>query len=452
MIFNGTRAGALLAGAMLTMSGTVAASGFALIEQSASGMGNAYAGGAASAEDASTIFFNPAGMSQVKGRQVIVAGHAIKPSATFSDQGSTTATPPVGAPGPLNGGNGGDAGSWALVPNFYYLMDINPQAKFGLGVNAPFGLKTDYESGWKGRYQALKSEIQTINLNPAVSYAVNDTVSLGGGINYQYIKGELTKAIDFGTICTFAGLSGPTCPATPQSNDGIFKLTGNDWSWGYNLGALFQINSETRVGLAYRSKVSHELSGDANYTNVPSALAASPSVSNTQVKLNITMPETLSLSAASQVGEKWLVMGDISKTNWSQLQELRVRFANGAADNVTPENWKDTYRFSIGATYQYNEVWKSRIGFAFDKSPVSDQYRTPRVPDNDRTWLALGASYRLSPNGSFDFGYAHLFVKDASINKTEVIASSLPSTLTETLRGNYKNSVDILSVQYTHSF
>lgn len=452
MKFNKTALVCSIAAALAAISGTAAASGFALIEQSASGLGNAYAGGAASAEDASTIFFNPAGMSQIKGRQLVVAGHAIQPSAELTNQGSTTASPPVGAPVALNGGNGGDAGDLALVPNFYYLMDVSPQVKFGFAVNVPFGLKTEYDNGWVGRYQALKSEIQTINLNPSVSYKVNDTVSLGAGINYQYIKGELTKAIDFGSICTFAGAPAGVCPNTPQLNDGIFKLTGNDWSWGYNLGALFQVNQDTRVGVAFRSKIGHELSGDATYTNVPVALAASPTLTNTGVKLNLTLPETLSVSVASQFGQKWMLMGDITRTGWSKLQELRVRFANGAADNVTPENWKDTYRFSIGATYQYNDTWRSRIGVAFDQTPVPDQYRTPRVPDNDRTWLSFGASYKMSGGGMIDFGYAHLFVKDASINKTEVIASSLPAGLTETLRGSYKNSVDILSMQYTHSF
>ncbi|TXT23024.1 MAG: long-chain fatty acid transport protein [Gallionellaceae bacterium] len=444
-------AGCVMA-ALAAISGNAAASGFALIEQSASGLGNAYAGGAASAEDASTIFFNPAGMSLIKGRQLVLAGHAIKPSAKLTNQGSTTASPPAGAPVALGGGDGGDAGDLALVPNLYYLMDVNQQVKFGFAVNVPFGLKTEYDNGWVGRYQALKSEIQTINLNPSVSYKVNETVSLGAGVSYQYIKGELTKAIDFGSICTFAGAPAGVCPNTPQLNDGVFKLTGNDWSWGYNLGALFQVGQDTRVGVAYRSRVDHELSGDATYTNVPVALAASPSLTNTGVTLNITMPETLSVSAASQLGQKWTVMGDVTRTGWSKLQELRVRFANGAADNVTPENWKDTYRFSVGATYQYNDVWKSRIGVAFDQTPVPDQYRTPRVPDNDRTWLSFGASCKASQGGVIDFGYAHLFVKDAPINKTEGIASSLPAGLTETLRGNYNNSVDILSVQYTHSF
>ena len=229
MIFNRTRVSVFVAGSMLAMSGTVAASGFALIEQSASGLGNAYAGGAASAEDASTVFFNAAGMSQVKGSQVVVAVHAIKPSAKFSDTGSS----PASASGQPLGGNGGDAGSLAYVPNFYYVMDVNPQTKFGLGINAPFGLKTEYDAGWAGRFQALKSEVKTVNVNPTLSYQMNEIVTLGLGVDYQKIDAELTNNVVLG-----AGVVGAA------------KVSGSDNAWGYNLGALIRVSPDSRVGVA----------------------------------------------------------------------------------------------------------------------------------------------------------------------------------------------------------
>src|SRR3989338_695967 len=177
MKFKRTDLCVFVAGAMLAMSGTAAASGFALIEQSGSGLGNAYAGGAAGAEDASTIFFNPAGMSRLNGKQVAVAVHAIKPSAKFTSS--------AGVP------SGGDAGSLVWVPNGYFTMEINPKVKFGLGVNAPFGLQTEYTPTWAGRFQAIKSKIETINVNPSVAYQVSDSLSIGAGINYQHIHGEL---------------------------------------------------------------------------------------------------------------------------------------------------------------------------------------------------------------------------------------------------------------------
>jgi len=427
MIFKKTMINWSVASAMLAMSGTAAASGFALIEQSGSGLGNAYAGGAAGAEDASTIFFNPAGMSQIKGRQVVVAGHAIKPSAKFSDTGSSAAS----ASGQPLGGNGGDAGSLAFVPNLYYTMDVNPQMKFGLGINAPFGLKTEYEAGWAGRFQALKSEVKTVNVNPAFSYRMNETVTLGLGLDYQKIDAELTNNVVLG-----AGIVGSA------------KVSGSDSAWGYNLGALFQVNPDTRVGLAYRSSINYKLSGDLLVTGPTGAVVQNPSVT-----ADIKTPDSLSFSGVRQIDSKWDVMADITWTGWSKFKELRVvNSSSGATASLTNENWKDTYRISIGVNHHYNEQWTSRIGIAFDQGPVEDQYRTARIPDNDRTWLAFGGKYSASASSSVDVGYAHLFVKDASISNNNGSAGTPSTTTVGNLVGTYKNNVDILSVQYTHSF
>ena len=416
-----------ISAALLALSGTAAASGFALIEQSGSGLGNAYAGGAAGAEDASTVFFNAAGMSRIKGSQVVVAVHGIKPSAKFSDSGSS----PASASGQPLGGNGGDAGSLAFVPNFYYVMDVNPQMKFGLGINVPFGLKTDYEAGWAGRFQALKSEVKTINVNPTLSYQLNEMISLGLGIDYQKIDAELTNNLVLG-----AGVVGSA------------KVSGSDSAWGYNLGALFLVNPATRFGLAYRSSINYTLSGNLLVTS-----AAGTVVQNPSVTAGIKTPDSLSISGFMQIDPTWDVMGDITWTGWSKFKELRiVNSSTGATASLTNENWKDTYRFSLGANHHYNAQWLTRVGVAFDQGPVSDAYRTARIPDNDRTWLSVGGQYKPSNESAFDFGYAHLFVKDSTISNNNGSAGT-PSTATVgNLVGTYKNSVDILSVQYTHSF
>ena len=424
----------------------VSAAGFALIEQSASGLGNAYAGGAAIAEDASTVFYNPAGLSRISGRQFVVSGEAIKLSVKYQNQSATSSKSLIGTP--LTGGDGGDAGGSGFVPNLYFATDIAPQWKFGLGINAPFGLTTDYDSDWKGRYQALKSEVQTVNINPSVAYQVNDMVSLGAGASAMYIKGDLSKAIDFGSILVALGAAPPSAS---QNLDGKVKFDGSGWGYGYNLGALFQVTPDTRVGVAYRSKINEELSGgQATYSGVPGPLAASPLFTTTGAKAKITLPESASLSGFSQIDSKWAVMGDVTWTKWSRFNELRLQFNNAAPDSVTTENWKDTYRVSAGVTYQYSDSWKLRGGVAYDKSPVDDQYRTARIPDNDRKWLALGASYKVSSAGIVDFGYAHLFISDASINHTEKSSTGAP--VGGTLVGSYSGSVDIFGIQYTHSF
>lgn len=425
MKFTQTILACSIAAALAALSGTVSASGFALIEQSASGLGNAYAGGAASAEDASTIFFNPAGMSRLNGKQVAVALHAIQPSIKFSDTGSG-----VAAGRPL-GANPGDAGSLAFVPNVYFAMEMNPRMKFGLGVNAPFGLETEYEAGWIGRFQALKSSIEAINVNPSMSYQLGDSVSVGAGLNYQRVKAELTSAKSFGA-----------------GGEGMSTMSGSDEAWGYNLGALFDVGSGGRVGVSYRSSIKYRLSGTMLVTTPAGAVAL-----NQAVIADLKTPDTWSLSCFRALNDKWDVMADLSYTGWSSFSELRIiQVSTGAPLQVTPENWNNTWRAAFGVNHHYSEKWTARVGVARDQSPVSDAFRTARIPDNDRTWLTLGGQYKPAKESAVDFGYAHLFVKDSTISNNTGGAGT-PSTATVgNLAGNYNNSVDILSVQYTRSF
>ena len=402
MMFKQTMVSWTIAGALLAMSGTAAASGFALIEQSASGLGNAFAGGAASAEDASTIFFNPAGMTRLSGTQVVVAAHAIIPSTKFSGTG-------------IPGTNmGGDAGGLAVVPNGYFAMEVKPGLKVGLGVNAPFGLQTEYDSAWVGRHHAIRSMLETINLNPSIAYQVNDALSIGAGLDFQHIRGVLT---DYeGSIL------------------GTAIVKGTDNAWGYNLGGLYAVDSNTRIGAAYRSAISYTLTGTVE-TALPFA--------NGPVSLNVKLPDSFSLSGFHKLNDKWDVMADATWTGWSAFKQVRVVNGAGAAISNTPENWKDTVRVSVGATHHYNQQWSARAGLAYDQAPVPDAFRTPRIPDNNRTWLAFGGQYKPSATSAIDFGYAHLFVSSSAINS----ASPAPA-----LVGTYKNKVDILSVQYTHTF
>jgi long-chain fatty acid transport protein len=412
MIIKRTIVGGLVAGALLAMSGAASASGFALIEQSASGLGNAYAGGAASAEDASTVYFNPAGMTNIKGSQVLVAVHAIKPSAQFSNNGST---------GALGTDTGGDAGSLALVPSLYLVGDIGEQWKYGIGVSSPFGLKTEYSSSWIGRNLAIKSELKTVNINPSISYKMSDMVSLGFGLDAQYAEATLTK-------------SGNAL--------GEVKVTGNDWAYGWNIGTLIQVNKELRIGAAYRSSIKHSLKGDVTFAAAPA--------NNGSVSADVEVPDSFSLSFVNAINPQWEVMGDITLTKWSTFKNLDVIRTGGTSYpgeqtplSHTAENWSDTYRYSLGATHRYNDAWKVRIGVAYDQTPTSDQYRTPAIPDSDRTWLALGGQYKISATSALDFGYAHIYVKNATIDQPVGAAKVV---------GSYQNSVDILSMQYAYSF
>jgi long-chain fatty acid transport protein len=390
------------------MSG-VQAAGFALIEQNASGLGNAYAGQAATAQDASTIFFNPAGLTHIKGRQFAGALHLIRPSAEF-----TSSTGMM---------SGGDAGSLAAVPNLYYAMDIRPDVKFGLGFGAPFGLKTEYDHPWgpslgpvpTGSVHGIKSDLKTLNLNPTLAWKLNEKISLGMGINLQYIQAELSS---------FNPLAGQ-----------VVTVKGDDISWGYNLGVMFALDPSSRMGVSYRSRTDYTLDGDMS---TPAAVLA-------QVTADATMPDLASIAYFRKLDERWAIKADATWTGWGVFDQLAVvnKATGTAVAPATDYSWKDTWRFGLGADYRRNDRWTWRFGVAYDNTPVPNpEHRTPGIPDEDRTWLALGGQYRMLDGGVIDFGYAHLFIKKAAIAKT----APMP------LNGTFDNAVDILSVQYTHSF
>ena len=435
------------------------AAGFGIIEQSVTGLGAAFSTGSTAASDGSTVYFNPAGMSFLKNRTAVTFGaNIIDPNAKFKDEGSTIATALGGASLNINNEEGGDAGPIAIVPNFYYTRAINDKWTAGVGINAPFGLVSDYDDGWVGRYYTLRSELKTVNINPSLAYRANDTLSFGFGINVQYIDASLSNAIDYGSIC-FAQLGASTCVGaglTPQQSDGEVEVAGDDWSFGYNLGLLWQASPATRVGLAYRSRIKHTLEGDADFDTpnnaTANALATGAGLTDGGVKADTTLPDSFSVGLQHQVNSKLAVNADITWTNWSELQELRFEFDNAAAsDGVTTLDWEDSNRYSLGVTYQQNEHWTWRAGIAFDESATpNSELISPRVPDEDRTWLTIGFTYKPSNNMSVDFGYAHLFIEDADVNK--VAATGSENFLRGNLVGEYDIDVNIISAQARWSF
>ncbi|HTZ18671.1 MAG TPA: outer membrane protein transport protein [Dissulfurispiraceae bacterium] len=422
----------------LLSAGSVSAAGFALIEQSVSGLGTAFSGGAAIAEDASTIYYNPAGLTRLSGPQVISGVHVIVPYAQFHNQGSYY----MALPGhPLIAGNdGGDAGGAVPIPNFYFSTRINDRLYAGLGINAPFGLQTNYDSGWVGRYHALKSDLMTININPSVAYKVTDQLSVGAGVSAQYIKATLTNAVDFTTIMT-----GILHAYSPQP-DGFASLTGDSWGYGYNFGLLYEFTPQTRAGLAFRSKVKQKLTGDVTFAGVPGFITSNtPLFQNCSISAFLDLPASASASFVHQFNSQWTVMADITWTQWDSFNELRIKFANPyQPDSVVTTDWRNTFRYSIGAQYAPVDRLTLKTGIAYDQTPIrSAQYRTPRIPDNSRFWTAVGVNYKVSNSVSVDAGYAHLFVADPSTNKADPVEDVTRGAL----QGYWDANVNIASVQ-----
>ncbi len=420
--------------------------GFALIEQSVSGMGNAFAGGAAIAEDATTIFFNPAGMVRLQEQQLILGSHVIIPSVKFHNEESTHLLQGVTGM-PLSGGNGGNGGVTKFIPNAYYAKKIKNNISAGIGINAPFGLATEYDKDWVGRYHAIESDVLTLNINPSVAYRLNDHLSIGLGFNAQYLKAKLSSAIDFGTLDAIGrlGVSPNTFGLIPQQSDGYMALEGESWGIGYNLGVLYEFNENTRIGIAYRSKIKHTLDGDADFSNVPSALNSIPAFKDTDAESEITLPDSLSISFLHRINQKLTVIADFTWTNWRVFDELKIEFDNpNQPDSITTEDWQDSYRYSIGLTYNPTNELSLRIGTAYDTSAVPNkERRTPRIPDGDRIWAACGLGYKISKIFFVDLAYAHLFINDPQIDKETTDEDAIRGGL----KGKFDAYIDIISAQ-----
>ncbi len=428
------------------------ASAFALHEQGVGGLGNAYAGAAAAAEDASTVWWNPAGMARLpSGKHVLLGGHLIIPSTKFQNNGST----PAGASNPALVGNGGDAGDAAFVPNAFFAMDLNPAWSVGLGINVPFGLKTEYDADWIGRFQGIESEVKTLNFNPSVSYKISERASAGFGISYQRAEIDLLSAVNYSGIAFGAGGAGLLGAVGGPGVEGRNSTSVDGDAWGFNVGALFDVTPATRVGVHYRSSLDYETDGSTSFTNVPAAFAGVPALaagtSNGDVKLDLETPASISVSAAHKASERLELLADVTWTEWSKIKQLPLVRTSGAAAGQTLDtlsfNFDDTWRLAVGANYQWSGPWTLRAGVAYDQSPVPNaQDRSVRLPDNDRYWFTLGATYRLSADSRFDVGYAFIHVKDADIESDQTARAR------GVVRGTYEANVNILSLQYQHRF
>src|SRR6266581_4554463 len=330
-------------------------------------------------------------MSLLPGGMQVSAGLAlINLSAKFSDSGSTP-----GAGGRPLGGNGGNAGDLSPVPNVYFAMDVAPSWKVGVGVSVPFGLKTEYDPTWVGRFQAIKSDISTLNINPSVSYKLDDKMSFGFGLNYQHIDAELSRAVVIGV-----------------NAETVATVKGKDNSSGFNAGAMFQPTPDTRLGVSYRSSIKYNVSGTVNVAAVPAL--------NGNANVDIKVPDTFSIALNHRLDSKWTLLADATRTGWSKIKDLTIVFSNGQPPDFTAENFKNTWRVGVGAVYRYDDAWSIKMGAAYDQTPVNDTDRTPRLPDQNRLWLSFGGQYKLSKDGQ--------------------------------LVGTYKGSVDVLGAQFAYRF
>lgn len=420
-------------------AGAAGAAGFQLLEQNASGIGNAYAGSAAVADNASTIFFNPAGMTQLRDREISVGVSAVQPSFNFHDKGSSV--------GFLAGtGDGGDAGGWGFIPNAYMSWALTKDLYAGLGIGAPFGLKTEYDDRWLGAAQAVKFDIKTININPSLAYRLNDKVSLGAGLNWQKIDAEYIRK---------AGIASTALTHI----DSTMKL--KDSAWGWNLGALFTLSPATKIGLSYRSRIKYHTDGDVKLSDDGSGLGTATAAvlvglgRQSDLKAKITLPDVFILSVSQQLSDKWEMLGDISRTGWHSIPKVDIMRTSGLLGGQLAQtldtDFRNTWRIALGANYKYNDAWKLKFGIAYDQTPVKgSSTRLVSMPDNDRLWLSTGVQWAPSNTSKLDLGLAYLFVRDSKINNNQT--TGLGASARGIVTGDYSADVWILGAQYSLAF
>jgi long-chain fatty acid transport protein len=449
---------------MLLMKATCTwSSSFALLEQSGSRLGTAFAGTGAAADDATTLFYNPAGMIALSSAEATLVASTIYIDSSFDNESSQ---PALGQP---LGHDGGNAGGLNAVPSVYLALPFSDAFAAGLAVNVPFGLSLDYDRDWMGRFQALRSEIQTYNVNPAVAWQVNERFSIGVGLNYQRAQAELTNAVNYTAVVAqgiqqlvAAGqLSPAQVPALLAANaalEGSTRLRGDDSAWGYNVGLLFTASNGMRVGVSYRSPMDYELEGSVRFiapgasnpigaSLIAVASAAGAPLADGRAAVDLKLPGSATLSLHQPITSKLALLADVAWTGWSSIQELRVRRDTGEVVSVTPEHWEDAWRFALGASYEWREAITLRAGIAHDATPVPASTRTPRLPDSDRTWLALGARWQATKAFSIDAGYAHLFSDDAPL------AQNAGNTdVNGFLSGNQVSAIDVVSIQGAYRF
>jgi long-chain fatty acid transport protein len=435
------------------------AGGFQLLEQNASGIGNAYAGSAAVADNASTIFFNPAGMTELREREISLGGALVDLNAEFTNKGSQTLL--------LNSaGNGGDAGTRALVPNAYLSWKLGERLWGGVGLSVPFGLRTEYDNPWVGGAHALHFDVKTININPSLAFKVNETLSLGAGLNYQKLRADNLRTISIGPLSLPAVPPVlPTALTLPlQQSAVLFKA--DDWSWGWNVGALYKPTPDTRLGISYRSAIRHTVSGGLTTSAPTGAEAAVAAIGNSGASARIKLPETLIISAVQRVNPQWEVLGDVSWTGWNSIQNVDIVRSNAVALPLTATGqagavaqrldvgFRNSWRVALGANYRWDDAWTFKGGLAYDRTPVSSPATTlVSLPDANRTWLTLGAQWRPTNDDRIDFGLARILIKDAAIDNDQGVGASLANaTPRGRVTGTYDSKLWLFGVQYSRAF
>lgn len=432
------------------VAGQAGASGFQLREQSVKNLGKSNAGSLVG-KDASNVSLNPAAMTNLDKNTFQADITVIDLTAEFTGSGRVLGSPAA----PLSGGNGGDPGDPTVVPNMAAVFPLHGALEgmtIGASVGAPFGLKTEYEPGWVGRYRALASDVKTVDLTLSVAFKATDGVSIGAGLIYERADVTLSKAIDFGTaICASgnpANCFTPSYPFKPQQLDGTFEVSGDSTSVGYVVGAQIAPNDKLAMGFSHRSEIKHDLEGTLDFANVPALLGNDPRFKDGDGGARLVTPSITTLSISYGFTDGFRVMADYQSTGWSSLKDVTIKRDNGTIVGSEPFEWEDTDFVSLGAEFDISDAFTIRGGVAQDESPTNDTHRTPRLPDNDRMLYSIGATWNMSENISIDAAFQRITIDSPTINLPVDAAAGNTSTLV----GEYDGHANLFGVSMQYRF
>ena len=393
----------LIAAAVTLASTQTFAAAFQLNEHSASGLGRAYAGEAAIADNAAVLSRNPAAMTTFDKMALSVSGTYIKPDVDVA--GDIYAGPTKLAPSSES-----DIAPDAFVPATYFIQPLNDQWAWGIGLFSNYGLSTEYSKTFPAGAGAGDTELLTFNINPNIAYRINSNFSLGAGINAVYAQAELNRyAGDLAPILNV------TTPFTHNTDTAIAHLKGDTWGFGWNVGALYEINDNNRLALTYRSQV--DLSFDGDFKGLTSGYRT------VDGNLKLDLPAQAEFAGYHRLNPQFAVHYSVNWTDWSAFKELKATSSSCKDGEIVgqclqkPENFKDSLRYSIGSTWYINPSWEARIGFAYDNSPIEPEYRSLSIPDSDRVWYSAGATYHIDQDMSVDFGMAYLDGKKVDVSE-----------------------------------
>lgn len=394
----------------ILLAANAQAAGFHLREQSAAAQGNAFAGATAGAENGSYAYFNVAGLTRQKGTQLNIGGTYIAPRAEASN---------VKDADDHRGSDVNNIVHSAVAPNATISHQINEKAFIGVGLNVPYGMITKYDEEWAGSDHGITSKVISATVTPMFAYKVTDKLSLGAGLQMQYIRARLTN--------------------TAQNQQIKTAVKGDAFDIGYQLGAMYEFNENTRIGVAYRSQVKHKLTGEL------SSAAPVPNL-NQNINARLTTPEMLSMGIYHQLNDKWAVMAEYQRVFWSSFETLDIYGEDYPFVSSTKEKWRDTNFFAVGASYQIDHQWKWRLGLAYDQSAVRVQHRTPRIPDSDRIWYSTGLNYQYNDKLTFDLAYTYIKAHKAHLD------TSLTGNTGSHVTAEYTNSVQLFGLSLNYKF